>query len=185
MKIAFLFLTRDNINFPDLWLNWFRGHENKYNIYCHPKTPESVTIDWQRKHIINNIVETGWGYIVDAYSELLKVAMQNKDNIKFITISESCVPLQSFDSFYKFLERDHVNTSYINYMRISRYDMEERIKTQENYDSLEIQYKKHYARFCLSRYHCKMLLKQQDKLQFFKTMHVGDEFFLSLLGDAK
>ena len=104
MKIAFLFLTRDNVNFPDLWSNWFKGHEDKYNIYCHPKTPELVTVRWQKDNIIDNIVETGWGYIVDAYTELLKVAMQNKDNIKFVTISESCVPLQPFITFYKFLQ---------------------------------------------------------------------------------
>ena len=59
-KIAFLFLTRDNVHHPDIWKRYFKGHQKKINIYCHPKEPEKVTVDWQKKHIIPNLVETGW-----------------------------------------------------------------------------------------------------------------------------
>ena len=49
MKIAFLFLTIDNVKFPKIWDYYFKNNLNKINIYCHPKNPENVTIPWQKK----------------------------------------------------------------------------------------------------------------------------------------
>jgi hypothetical protein len=36
-KIAFLFLTLNDVNFPKIWNEYFKGHENQYTIYIHPK----------------------------------------------------------------------------------------------------------------------------------------------------
>ena len=63
-------------------------------------------------------------------------------------------------------------------MHPSFYDKNERIKTQPNYEKYE-PFVKHYARMCLSRYHVDKLLKQD--FTFFNSMHVGDEFFLTLI----
>lgn len=183
-KIAFLFLTIDNIHFPKLWEDFFDDNWENINIYCHPKNPENVTVPWLRNNIIPNLVDTGWGYIVNAYRELLKCAIKNKDNIKFITISESCVPIVRFHDLYKnLLMMENINKSYIKTMNISSYDWEARIKTQDNWSNMDITWKKHYARFCLSRQHVNILLKNEDKLDFFGKMHVGDEFFLSIIND--
>ncbi len=178
MKIAFLFLIINDINFPDIWENYFKGYEGKYSVYCHPKNSDQVQTRWLRDNIIDNIVETGWGYIVDAYSQLLTHAYQNEENIKFITISESCVPLIPFDDLYNMLTAD-LDRSYVKYMKISKYDLHERIQVNEGYGKYK--FIKHYARFCLSRYHVNKLLVQTEGLDFFKNMHIGDEFFLSLL----
>lgn len=55
-KIVFLFLIRDDLNYQDIWENYFRGHEDK--IYCHPKNPENVKTEWLRTKIIPDLVET-------------------------------------------------------------------------------------------------------------------------------
>lgn len=180
-KIAFLFLTRDNVNHPKLWEYYFKGNKRKINIYCHPKNPEKVTITWQKKNIISTLVETGWGYITNAYYQLLNEAYKNTKNVKFIVISESCVPIVPFNDMYNRVIKDK-NESFIKFMELKKnsYDFNERIKTQENYE--QYNFCKHYARFCLCRCHVKKILeKHSDFVNFFNKMHVADEFFLSLL----
>lgn len=69
-KIAFLFLTLDNPNFPKIWNEYFKGNEDKYTIYIHPKYPEKVR--WNKDRIIKNLQETSWGFITRSYIELFK-----------------------------------------------------------------------------------------------------------------
>jgi hypothetical protein len=156
MKIAFLFLTMDNINWPIFWNHYFKGNESKFNIYVHPKYPNKVTIPWMKKNIIKNLVDTQWGIIVNAYINLMEEAMKDKNNQKFITISESCIPYKSFDELYKFLIKDNIKTSYIKSLPIKKYDWISRIKTQKNYHKI-----KHWRK------------------------HLGDEFFLSSIPKDK
>ena len=174
-KIAFLFLTITDINFPKIWNSYFRGHKDKYSIYIHPKFPEKST--WQKKHIIKNLRETAWGFIVSAYIELFKEAFKDPDNYKFITISESCVPIQSFDNFYNDVINDE--RSWIKMMSINSY-YKSKLNEHKNQPKPNF-FIKHYARMCLNRKHVNMLLQSnsKSKLNFFKTLQVGDEFFLT------
>lgn len=178
-KIAFLFLTIDNVNFPKIWENYFAGNEDKYTIYCHPKNPDDVTVEWLKDNIIPNLVETGWGYIVGAYYNLLQQAFLDNSNYKFVTISESCLPLISFKEFYSQIFSDDIKTSYIKFMEIKDYDRTQRIEVNAGYKKYN--FHKHYARFCLSRYHVNKLLENTEDFEFFKKMHIGDEFFLTML----
>ena len=180
-KIAFLFLTIDDINFPQIWECYFRNVDKElYSIYFHPKHPEKVSNEWLKKYQISNLTETGWGFITHAYYNLMEEAYKDKLNMKFITISESCIPLRTFKSLYKqLLIKDDIRTSYIKFMNITNYDLNERIKTNQGWEKYK--FVKHYARFSLSRYHVEILMKHKDDFIFFNSMHVGDEFFLSLL----
>ena len=175
-KIAFLFLIIDNPNFPKIWDYYFADNLDKINIYIHPKYPENHT--WKPECIIKNLQPTGWGFIVDAYMELFKVAYENKENIKFVTISESCIPIKSFNNFYKSVITISPTISLIKIMKISKYDYGYRLS-----DHIKKKFKnhlvKHYARMCLSRNHIKDLIHNEDKVKIFGKMHVGDEFFLS------
>lgn len=197
-KIAFLFLVIDDINFPTIWENYFRGNEDKFSIYCHPKHPENVVTPWLRDNIIPHLVETSWGHITDAYFTLLYEALKDPLNTKFIIISESCLPLRSFDDLYHKLITDDIKTSYIRFWEVTPYDIRERLQNQDRYPYMIEKFgrfTKHYARFCLSRYHVLKLfglrkepdfieqpLYEHDKaINFFNRMHVGDEFFLTLL----
>lgn len=175
-KIAFLFLVIDNPNFPDIWDTYFKGNEDKASIYIHPKYVNAHT--WKPDRIIKNLKPTGWGYIVDAYMELFKEAIQDKDNYKFITISESCVPIKPFNTLYNDIINHNLMTSFIKIMKISNYDYNVRLS-----NDIKKKFKnhliKHYARMCLTRNHINKLIENKSKVKIFSKMHVGDEFFLS------
>lgn len=175
-KIAFLFLIIDNPNFSDIWDKYFEGNEDKINIYIHPKYPKLHT--WKPQCIIKNLQPTKWGFIVDAYMELFEVAFKDKSNCKFITISESCVPIKPFDLLYKEIILSNLLLSFIKKMNISKYDYEMRLSNQikKKFSNNLI---KHYARMCLSRFHISKLLSNKSNVKIFARMHVGDEFFLS------
>jgi len=179
-KIAFLFLTIGDVNQPDVWSRYFEGFTGKYSIYSHPKFPEKVKTPWLREALIPKRVDTGWGYITRAYECLLHEAMNDPDNMKFVTISESCIPLKRFQPFYEFLKKGDERTSYVRFMQLSSYDQKSRIETQPHFQDIPF-FQKHYARMCLSRYHVNKILKS-PYLEFFHRMHVGDEFFLSSIG---
>jgi len=173
-KIAFLFLIIDNPYFPKIWDKYFKNNKGKYNIYIHPKFPEKLT--WKKKCMIKNLKETSWGFITEAYRELFKEAYKDKDNYKFVAITESCVPIQSFDNFYNTAISEP--NSWIRLMRLTRYDREIRLKVDGNFI-------KHSASFCLNRQHVKLLLIRKKQMSFFHKIPSGDEFFLSTLQPLK
>ena len=177
-QIAFLFLILDNPNFPKIWDSYFRGHKDKYNIYIHSKQTEKTL--WKSKNIIEKIQETSWGHIVSAYIELFREAYKNPYNMKFLTISESDIPIKSFDTFYDDCISD--KRSWIKFLKIKNYNWKERINKQPNQNKPK-HFIKHLARFCLNREHVGELLQKskEKQLEFFYKMHVGDEFFLSVL----
>jgi hypothetical protein len=108
----------------------------------------------------------------------MQEAYKDKTNYKFVTISESCIPIKSFDKFYNDIMSD--NRSWVKRMNISNYDYSSRIITQKTLPFPK-HLIKHYARFCLNRDHVKILLSKSYELEFFHNMQVGDEFFLSVL----
>ena len=177
-QIAFLFLILDNPNFPKIWDSYFRGHKDKFNIYIHSKQTEKTL--WKSKNIIEKIQETSWGHIVSAYIELFREAYKNPNNMKFLTISESDIPIKSFDTFYDDCISD--KRSWIKFLKIKNYNWKERINKQPNQNKPK-HFIKHLARFCLNREHVGELLQKskEKQLEFFYKMHVGDEFFLSVL----
>jgi hypothetical protein len=111
-KIAFLFLTIDNLKNPTIWEDYFKGNENKYTIYCHPKNPEKVTDKLLKNNIISEKYETGWGTFgtVQSNIAMIKAALQDTNNQRFVLISQSCMPINSFDNFYNFIMKN--DTSY-------------------------------------------------------------------------
>ena len=181
-QIAFLFLILDNPNFPKIWDSYFRGNKDKYNIYIHSKQKEKTL--WKSKNIIEKIQETSWGHIVSAYIELFREAYKNPNNMKFLTISESDIPIKSFDTFYDDCISD--KRSWIKFLKIKNYNWKERINKQPNQNKPK-HFIKHLARFCLNREHVGELLQKskEKQLEFFYKMHVGDEFFLSVLYPLK
>ena len=180
MKIAFLFLTIGDLNHEYLWREYFKGNEDKYNIYCHPKERTNIKSKWMSQYIIKNIVKTEWGVILNAILELLKVAIKDKNNNHFVLLSESCIPLKSFNKFYKFLLKAN-NKSFVKNMKISEYDkfnLEKNVKKKFNFI-------KHYANWSLSRHHIKKLLIKEEDIKYFLKVIVQEEYFLSVLENRK
>jgi len=178
MKVAFLFLTISDINFPEIWDYYFKNNWDKISIYCHPKNPDNVRTPWLKKNIIKNLKETKWGHFTNAIINLLKTALDDKDNIKFIIVSESCLPIKSFNKFYNMLSNDPINTSYLNLSKIN-------IKSFQQYHNKNNIIKsnnliKHSGWWCLSRHHVKKLIINKD-VNKFQNIVAGDEYILSLI----
>ena len=122
-KIAFLFLTYNNLKRPDIWNKFFdidsnsnsnsntistSKYANKFTIYNHAKEPEKVSdLLLKDKHIPEHI-DTCWGCFgtVEANILMMKEALKNKNNTKFILVSDSCIPIVSFDKLYNEIMKD-------------------------------------------------------------------------------
>ncbi len=94
-KVAFLFLTIDDLNHTDIWHTLLKEVEGKYSIYIHSKKPiqdpyfKQFCISENRCH---NLV-----YTCKTMAIALKEAFKDPCNKKFVFISDSCIPLYSLD----------------------------------------------------------------------------------------
>ncbi|KAL4555522.1 hypothetical protein LXL04_038144 [Taraxacum kok-saghyz] len=111
MKIAFLFLVRDNLPLDFLWHNFFKNADpENFTIYIHSKPgfvfDKSATRSaffYNRQ--LKNSVEVGWGKptMIEAEKLLFKSAFEDTNNQIFILLSDSCVPLYNFSYIYKYI----------------------------------------------------------------------------------
>lgn len=112
-KIAFCFLIYDSINNEELWKKFFdTADKNKYTIYIHYK--QNVPLKYFENYKLKNCIDTEWGKIslVKASNILFKSAYEDPQNHKFVLLSNSCIPLKSFEQIYSKLTSD--NMGYIN-----------------------------------------------------------------------
>ncbi|GJP51329.1 hypothetical protein CLOM_g10487 [Closterium sp. NIES-68] len=170
-KMAFLFLTRSTILLAPLWEQFFKGHERRYSIYVHSSDP-SFEISAHNTHspiFLGRQVPSGevlWGDItmVDAERRLLELSLLDPDNLYFALVSETCIPLWSFQYIYNyvattpvsFLERFDcpLNIGFGRYME----GMGPEIKKKD--------FKKGSQWFVLQRRHAMMVI--DDRKVYFK-----------------
>jgi hypothetical protein len=131
-KIAFLFLTYNNLKKPDIWNKFFdivdndinkSKYKNKFTIYNHSKEPEKVSdLLLKDKHIPEHI-DTCWGCpnLVEANILMMKEALKDPLNKKFILVSNSCIPVVSFDKFYNEVMKDDNSRINIHNSNNDRY----------------------------------------------------------------
>jgi hypothetical protein len=191
-KIAFLFLTKLNLNKYKIWIEYLKNQEDKYNIYVHPyqyfySTKQKVTNELLKNNIIDNIVKTDYFHIYNAIIELYRESIKNKDNYKFIILSESDIPITSFNVLYSFLTRD--TNAYVKYREsINKNEYINRIKLilkETNFISKD-DYISHEAWFCLNKYHVLTILKAHYKYNYiFSKMNIGNEHYLTILWHQK
>ncbi|TQE03621.1 hypothetical protein C1H46_010752 [Malus baccata] len=113
-KIAFMFLTPSALPFEKLWDKFLHGHEGKFSIYVHASKERAIHLS---RYFFNREIRSDpviWGKIsmVDAERRLLANALQDPDNQHFVLLSESCVPLYTFDHIYDYLM--NTNISYVD-----------------------------------------------------------------------
>ncbi|AYV85051.1 MAG: hypothetical protein Satyrvirus2_62 [Satyrvirus sp.] len=107
-KLAFLFLIYDEINHEELWYNFFKNiDKSKYSIYIYYKYQKPLK--YFEEYKLCNCIPTIHGTIsiVHAHNILIKAALQDLDNYKFINVSQACIPFKSFDYIYDFLTKDN------------------------------------------------------------------------------
>lgn len=110
-KIALLFLTIDDLNHSKLWYDYLKNHLDKFNIYFHSKYPPKHFFFCHFR--IAKICPTSWGKTCLAERELLREAVNNPENFKFVLLSESCVPLVDPKTLYNRLTSDEY--SYLSW----------------------------------------------------------------------
>ena len=182
-KIALLFLTIDNHEQPEIW-NKFLKDNKFFNIYCHPKYPNTVTHPFLKKNIIKTLSATSWGHLVLGYYNLLEAAYKNKDNYKFVYLSNSCIPIKSAAIVYNELIIN--NATYADTrQKLNKWDIENRYKKHSNllnkYNITKFNFIKHSGWFVLNRQHAQVLLDHKILFKYFNKIKAGDENILSIL----
>ncbi len=111
-KIAFLFLTISNVFHEPTWVKFFSGHEGNYSLYVHPK--QDVKRDsFFARAVISERAETRWENILNAQRALLREALKDQTNTKFVFLSESDIPIKTFEEAYqRILEHPYSEFSY-------------------------------------------------------------------------
>lgn len=115
-KLAFLFLTRGPLPLAPLWEKFFTGHEGRYSVFVHASDPKfrfrapgpSVFKD---RFIPGGPVDWGGISVVTAERKLLAFALMDPENTHFVLVSETCIPLWSFDYIH-----DYVTSVPISYV---------------------------------------------------------------------
>ncbi len=162
-KIAFCFLTVNDVNHYKIWDKFFKFKDDKFSIYMHPKNLSKVK-SFFKKYVIPHYVKTAWGDIslADATYLMLREAYKDKKNKKMILLSDSCIPLKKFDLIYKkLLENDK---SWFNYYSPTK-------KSVGHFDrlmKLSKYFKKSYIQeqwMILDRKHVKAIIENYEKLR--------------------
>ncbi len=111
-KIAFLFLTVGNIFNEKTWVNFFADAQDRATIYVHSKHHLKKT-SFFREFEMQKKVPTQWDKTMKAQVALLKEALKDPDNQKFVFLSETTIPLQNFDDMYnRLMKHDRSNFHY-------------------------------------------------------------------------
>lgn len=98
-KVAFLFLTVGDVYHEPNWVNYFAGNEEYCSIYVHPKNGVSPQ-SYFAPYVIEERVPTRWENTMKAQIALLREALKDPNNTKFVILSETTVPITSFKYAY-------------------------------------------------------------------------------------
>jgi len=166
-KIAFLFITYENHSKYNLIEKYFENiDKSKYTIYSHAKNSKNVTNPLIKNNLIKKYIDSKWGRfsIYEIMYELLRQAYKDPLNKYFLFISDSTIPIKSFNNLYTYLMNN--NKSFIESMNIPKHQTNLLFKLQEKSDIL----KKASQWVCLNRKHTKILLDSYKKaFELFQT----------------
>ncbi len=110
-KIALLFLTRQGFNHPELWKSLLIKYSEKFNFYIY--SDNILNDPYFNRHRIKKTIPTSWDRHIKTWQLIVTKAFKDKENYKFVYLSESCLPICSLDEIYdKLTENDN---SYMCY----------------------------------------------------------------------
>jgi len=106
-RLYFLFLLKDSMPLKDFWSDFLQGNEDMYDAYvsCHSGSCDNLPNYLKDKVVPANRSEQCSFERLDVMNQLLKTALENSESSQhpgdhFIFISETHVPLKSFDEVY-------------------------------------------------------------------------------------
>jgi len=114
-KVAFLFLTMSKLGWPDVWEEFFRlAPAGLFSIYVH----QAEASDGSQPLPLNHWgatrvqwVKTAWCALFGVEVASLAAALEDPNNVQFVFVSDSSVPLKRFDYVYHQLVRHSPTTS--------------------------------------------------------------------------
>jgi hypothetical protein len=190
-KIAFCFLTYDIIIRYDVWNLFFQNiDEEKYSIFIHPKNInlyenlyEKFNLYKFKYNIVKNRINTKSKdhiSVVQATLRLLEETYESDKNIThFIFLSQSCIPMYSFDKIYNAtIQFPYSVISSIDNNKKDRYfQLSQKIKNIFNYKK----FVKQQPNMILINEDLQFLLKN-NYIYEFKNMECPDEhYFINIL----
>tara|TARA_R110002020_G_scaffold245343_2_gene459075 strand:- start:11084 stop:11911 length:828 start_codon:yes stop_codon:yes gene_type:complete len=181
-KIAFLFLTVGDLNQELMWKDFFNEGGDRCTIYAHTKEVDKLEDSILKDKQIDDKIETKWGHIslVQATNLLFKHALKDKNNKYFMLVSETCMPLYSFDFIYDIVTKH--KKSWVNETGRKLKFKENAIKKLTNPESIGI-LKPRDMKFCsqwilLNRKHAEIVSKYDYTDTVFKNqLGVADECY--------
>ena len=107
-KIAFLFLVRGPLPLRPLWEWFLQGQQERASVYVHASL-HNYRLNVSRgsafwgSQVAGTKVEWGDMNMVRATRRLLASALEDPSNQRFVLVSESCIPIRSFDFIHSYL----------------------------------------------------------------------------------
>ncbi|KAK0588641.1 hypothetical protein LWI29_003557 [Acer saccharum] len=118
-KISFLFIARNRLPLDLVWDKFFKGEEDKFSILVHSRpgflfnkaTTRSV---YFLNRQLNDSIQIDWGEasMIEAERILLRHALSDPFNERFVFVSDSCIPLYNFSYTYNYIMS--TSTSFVD-----------------------------------------------------------------------
>lgn len=110
-KIAFLFIARNRLQLDMVWDAFFQGDkENKFSIFVHSRpgflfNKATTRSTYFLNRQVNDSIQVDWGEasMLEAERILLKHALSDPFNDRFLFLSDSCIPLYNFSYTYDYI----------------------------------------------------------------------------------
>jgi hypothetical protein len=186
MKIAFCFLTYENLDRPDIWNSFFKNADlKKYSAVIHPKNILAIN-NFQYdfpvstvKNIIYTKNKTDIS-IIRATIRLLETAYKDEEITHFLFLSQSCMPLYDFDTIYKIVT--HSDRSIISNIKNNKKERYFQLsKELQKYMSYE-KFTKQQPNMMLVRQDVYKIIQNQNLVNHFNNMTCPDEhYFVNIL----
>lgn len=100
--VALLFMVYDHIDHEAIWDQWLSGHADKFHVFVHSKHPVRIGLKSVPVTVVPSI-PTEWGKfsLVEAQVQLLHHALDRHSTMKFVFLSNSCIPVKSAEYVYE------------------------------------------------------------------------------------
>jgi hypothetical protein len=184
-KLAFHFLIYDEIFNEELWYNFFKDvDKNKYSIIIQSKNYSKPLKYFENFKIKpEETIQTNYAdiSIVSSLLNLYKKTIQDENNYKFINLSQSCIPIKSFDYIYEILTQNE--NSYFNFCENGE-QFPNCNSLLQFYSKDEIQ--KSHSYFILNRESVSLCINNEKSISLFKEIYAPVEiYFATTLKNSK
>ena len=188
MKIAFCFMVRDNLTQPHIWKEFFRNaNKNTHTplVFSHAKYRDRVTDEIIKNSLIRKHIETEWGHSSLVMVMLFLAHEAIKSGADWIIyLSDSCVPIRTYENIYEFLENSNNLSWFQQQVKIDKKQLKKKYKTLKRPQFIKKYELKKASQWCiLNKADATQLVKTAPKLlPNFIHFEVPDEYyFLTIL----